>query len=91
VRGFLIGLVFLMVVVLSVLSIRPGGFRHQLRNVARRLKLALILSGAYLVGSTAIRLAFPNGGGGEVAMIALAAALAIAFLVIGQDRPLDQR
>jgi hypothetical protein len=91
VRGFLIGLVLLFVVVISVLSVRPGGLRSQLRNVVRRLKLALVLGGIYLATSTAVRLAFPNGDLGEIVMIALGGGLAVTFLVLGQDRQLDRR
>jgi hypothetical protein len=90
-RGFLMGLVLIIVVVVSALSIRPGGLRNQLRNVVRRLKLALVLGGIYLVSSTVIRLAFPNGDVGEIVMIAIGGALAITFLVLGQDRQLDRR
>ena len=90
-RGFLIGLFLLFVVVVSVLSVRPGGLRNQLRNVVRRLKLALVLCGIYLAISTAVRLALPTGDLGEIVMIALGGVLAVTFLVLGQDRQLDQR
>ncbi len=70
---------------------RPGGLRSQLRNVARRLRLALILIGIYLVVSTALRLAFPGSTAAEVAMVAIGAALAVTFLVLGQDRQYDRR
>ncbi len=91
VRGFVIGVVFVLVLVTSVLTIRPGGLRNQLRNVARRLKLALVLGGIYLLCSAVLRLAFPNNEPAEIAMIALAGVLAITFLVLGQDRQLDHR
>jgi len=91
VRAFLIGMVLLVVLVTSMLSLRPGGLRNQLRNVARRLKLALGMAGIYLVVSGVLRLAFPDNVIAEGITIAVAAGLGIAFLVLGQDRPLGQR
>jgi hypothetical protein len=90
VRGFLIGFVLIVVVILSVLSARPGGFLNQLRNVARRLKLALVLGGIYLLASAVLRLAFPHGSVVEPIMVALAVALAITFLILSQDRQLER-
>src|SRR5205823_1773624 len=90
VRGFLLGLVLIAVLVVSVLSIRPGGLRSQLRNVARRLRLALILFGVYLVASTVLRLALPDSLPSEVALGTIAAGLAVTFLVLGQDRQLER-
>ncbi len=90
-RGFFLGLILLVVLIVSVLSTRTGGLRNQLRNVARRLRLALLLTGIYLVVSTILRVAFPSSTPAEVAMVAIGAGLAITFLVLGQDRPLDQR
>ena len=90
-RGFLVGIFLLVFVVVSVLSLRPGGLRNQLRNVARRFKLAMILAGIYLLCSTALRIAFPNSGLAEVGMVALAAALCVTFLVLSPDRPLQRR
>lgn len=83
---------FLLVfVVVSVLSLRPGGLRNQLRNVARRFKLAMILAGVYLASSTVLRIAFPNSGLAEIGMVALAGGLCITFLVLSPDRPLERR
>ncbi|HEY4025352.1 MAG TPA: hypothetical protein VGO86_02890 [Candidatus Dormibacteraeota bacterium] len=90
-RGFFVGLVLMVFIVLTALSIRPGGLRYQLRSALRRFKLALILAGIYLVCSTVLRVAFPGSGLAEAGMVALAAALCITFLVLAQDRPLDQR
>jgi hypothetical protein len=90
VRGFLIGAFLLVFGAASVLSLRPGGLRNQLRNVARRFKLAMILAGIYLLCSTALRIAFPNSGLAEVGMVALAAALCVTFLVLSPDRPLER-
>jgi uncharacterized membrane protein len=91
VRGFLIGMFVLVFVVVSALSLRPGGLRNQLRNVARRFKLALVLAGIYLLCSTALRVVFPNSGLAEVGMVALAGALCITFLVLSPDQPFERR
>jgi hypothetical protein len=91
VRGFLAGMFLLVFAVVSVLSLRPGGLRNQLRNVARRFKLAMVLAGIYLLCSSALRIAFPNSGMAEIGMVALAGALCITFLVLSSDRPLERR
>ncbi|HLH71417.1 MAG TPA: hypothetical protein VKY90_20945 [Candidatus Dormibacteraeota bacterium] len=85
-RGILIGLALFALVATSVLSLRPGGLRAQLRNVARRLRLALVLIGVYLVASGALRVAFPDAPWAELAMIGVALGLAVTFVVLGQDR-----
>jgi hypothetical protein len=90
VRGFLVGLLLLPAIVLAVLSLRPGGLRAQLRNVARRLRLALILAGVYLVVSTALRLAVPPSPAAEFATAGIAVVLAAIFIVLGQDRQLER-
>ena len=90
-RGFIAGMFVLVFVVVSVLSLRPGGLRNQLRNVARRFKLALGLAGIYLVGTTALRIVFPSSGLAEIGMVALAGALCVTFLVLSPDRPLERR
>jgi hypothetical protein len=91
VRGFVVGLLLIVFVVVSALSLRPGGLRNQLRNVVRRFKLALALAGVYLVCSAALRLAFPTSTAAEIGIVALAAGLCVIFLVLGQDRQLDRR
>ncbi|MGI8564089.1 MAG: hypothetical protein ACR2MZ_11210 [Candidatus Dormibacter sp.] len=88
-RGYLIGLLLLVVLVVSVLSLRPGGLRNQLRNVARRLKLALGLAGVYLALSTALRISFSGDSRAEWGSIALAVVVGGVFLVLSRDRPLD--
>ena len=53
---------------LTVLSFRPGGLRRQLRFAARRLRLALVLGGIYVLASTVARLLLGVGWvGGWVA------------------------
>lgn len=89
VRGFLVGLALLLFVTFSVLSLRPGGLRNQLRNVGRRLKIALTLAGIYLVAAAVLRLALPNGEAAQWATAVVGLLLALAFVVLGQDRQLD--
>ncbi|TME19708.1 MAG: hypothetical protein E6I67_11565, partial [Chloroflexi bacterium] len=60
-RGFALGLLVIVGVALTVLSIRPGGLRRQLRLAARRFRIVLVLGGIWMLGSLIIRLAFPNG------------------------------
>jgi hypothetical protein len=84
-RGFLIGLVFLVGLSVSVLSLRPGGLRRQLRFVARRFRLTLVLGGIFFTGSLIIRLAFPDGAMADYGPPVLATVLAVAFMVLGRD------
>ncbi len=69
----------------TVLSLRPGGLRRQLRFAARRLRLALVLGGIYFVANAAVRLAFDGGWIVDWGPPALALVLAVAFLILGQD------
>ena len=69
----------------SVLSLRPGGLRRQLRYAARRFRLALLLGGAYILTSAVVRVAFPEGIVSDWGLPVLAIALAIVFLVLGQN------
>ena len=69
----------------TVLSLRPGGLRQQLRYAARRFRLALILGGGYVLTSAVVRVAFPEGPVSDWGMPLLATALAIVFLVLGQN------
>lgn len=84
-RGILVGLFLLPVLVIAVLSIRPGGLRQQLRNMRRRLKLALALGGVYLAASTVTKVFFADRVAAEWGLVGLAAALGVIFLVAGQD------
>jgi hypothetical protein len=85
VRGFVFGMVLMVAVAAIVLSVRPGGFRRQLRLMGRRLRVVLWLGGIYVVGSIVIRLAFPNGPVSDYGPAGLALALVIAFLIFAQD------
>jgi hypothetical protein len=86
-RGFAFGLILIVVLGLTILSLRPGGIRRQLRFAARRLRIALILGGFFLLGSVIIRLLFPQGAVADYGPPALAVALAAVFLVVGRDPP----
>ena len=84
-RGFLLGLILVTALAVSVLSIRPGGLRRQVRLVARRFRIVLWLGGAYLAGSLVIRLLFPTGAVSDYGPAALALLLVVVFVFIGQD------
>jgi hypothetical protein len=85
VRGFLFGLILLVGFSLTILSLRPGGIRRQIRFAARRFRIMLVLGGIFLAGSSIIRLAFPEGWAADFGPPALAIVLAGVFLVVGQD------
>jgi hypothetical protein len=89
-RGFIIGLVVILGLVVSVLSIRPGGLRRQLRFAARRFRLGLLLGGVYLVGSAVVRIAFPQGPVSDFGLPVLALVLVAVFMVFGQDPAIDR-
>jgi hypothetical protein len=84
-RGFLFGLVLVVALMVIVLSIRPGGIRRQLKLAARRLRIVLVLGGAYLAVSVVVRLAFPTGPVSDYALPALALVLAGVFILWAQD------
>lgn len=84
-RGFLVGLVLLTALAASVLALRPGGFRRQVRLVARRFRIVLALGGAYVFGSLVIRLLFTSGPVNEWGPVALALILAVVFVFVGGD------
>lgn len=84
-RGFFIGLVLIVGLSATILSLRPGGLRRQLRFAARRFRIAIVLGGTYAFGSLVIRLAFPTGPVSDYGPAALAAVLAVAFLFIARD------
>jgi hypothetical protein len=85
VRSFAIGLVLLVGFSVTVLSLRPGGLRRQLRFAARRLRILLVLGGVYLAASTVARLVFQEGPVVDFGLPALAAVLALTFLLAGRD------
>jgi hypothetical protein len=85
VRGFVFGIVLLALLTITLLSLRPGGIRRQLRFAARRLRVVLALGGVYVVGSTLIRIAFPAGPVADYGPSALALVLFAIFIVVGRD------
>jgi hypothetical protein len=85
VRGFLLGLVVLCLLAFSVLAFRPGGIRRQLRLVARRFRIVLVLGGVYVFGSLVIRLLFTSGPVNEWGPIALALILVVVFVFVAAD------
>ena len=84
-RGFVFGLILIVGLTLTILSLRPGGIRRQLGFAARRFRIMLILGGIFVVGSSIIRLAFPQGVVADYGPSALAIVLAAVFLVAGRD------
>ncbi len=84
-RGFLLGLLVIVAMTVSVLAVRPGGFRRQLRLAARRFRLVLVLGGVFVFGSLVIRLAFKEGPVVDFGPAVLGVALGIAFVIFGRD------
>ena len=90
-RGFLLGFILVVALGLTILSIRPGGLRRQLRFAARRIRLLIALGAGYVVGSAVLRALFPNGPVADFGPPALALVLLGVFFVLGQDpRPNDR-
>jgi len=83
-RGFVIGLVLLVFLTITILSLRPGGIRRQLRFAARRLRLAIVLGGIYVVATTLVRIFLPDGPLADWGLPALAVVLVVTFAVLGQ-------
>lgn len=84
-RGFVAGLLLIPLLVIAVLSIRPGGLRRQLKLAGRRFRIALTLAGAYIICATLIRIVFPSGPVSDYGPPAVAVVLAAAYLVLAQD------
>jgi hypothetical protein len=90
VRGFLLGFILVVALGLTILSIRPGGLRRQLRFAARRLRLVIALGAVYVVASAGLRFFFPDGPVADFGPPAMALVLLGVFFVFGQDpRPTD--
>ena len=84
-RGFLLGLILLTGFAVTILSLRAGGLRLQLRFAARRFRIALALGGAFLIASAIIRLVFPSGPVADFGPPALAIVLSVIFIVMAQE------
>ncbi|HKW60498.1 MAG TPA: hypothetical protein VJR46_12170 [Candidatus Dormibacteraeota bacterium] len=85
VRGFFIGLMLVVGLTLTILSLRPGGVRRQLRMAARRLRIVLVLGGVYLGVSLVIRLLFPDGPVADYGPPIVALVLVVVFVIVAQD------
>jgi hypothetical protein len=85
VRGFLLGLLVIVFLTGTILAIRPGGFKRQLKLVGRRFRIMLVLGGVFVFGSVALRLAFPGGPVADFGPAVLAVVLAIGFIIWGRD------
>lgn len=84
-RGFIFGLILFVGFAATLLSLRPGGLRRQIRLVGRRFRIVLILGGVWTLGSLAIRIAFPSGPVMDYGPAVLAIVLLIVFLFVGRD------
>jgi len=84
-RAFVFGFVLAVGLSLTILSLRPGGIRRQLRFAARRFRIVLVLGGIYVIGSSILRLAFPQGPVADYGSPALAILVVAVFLVVGRD------
>jgi len=91
VRSFILGLLIVVGLSVTILSMRPGGLRRQLRFAARRLRIFLVLAGAYVVGSGAIRLLVHSGPVADYGPIVLAIVLGVVLLVMSQDPAGERR
>ncbi len=90
-RSFILGLLIVVVLSVTILSMRPGGLRRQLRFAARRLRIFLVLGGTYVIGSGAIRLLVPSGPVADYGPIVLAIVLAVVLVVMSQDPAGERR
>jgi hypothetical protein len=88
-RGFAIGLFVLVFVAVSVLSLRPGGLKNQLRNVLRRFRLAMLLTGVYLLCSAVFRVIIPDQNVSTWVTVAAGLILGLVFVFMSQERQLE--
>lgn len=80
-----------LVVLLSLMTLasRKGGWRRQSRLLVRRLRIALLLAGIFVVVDAGLRLLGPSGWGSGYAPLLLAGALGVAFVALAQDPKAD--
>ncbi len=69
----------------TVLSLRPGGLRRQLRFAARRFRIILVLGGVYVFANAVVRIVFTEGPIVDWGPPALAVVLGLVFVFVGQD------
>lgn len=84
-RAVFFGAILAFALGLTILSLRPGGIRRQLRLVARRFRIVLVLLGLYAFASLIIRLVFPSGPVADWGPPVMATVIAVVFLIVGQD------
>ena len=84
-RGFGFGLIVILGFSLTILSLRPGGLRRQIRLVARRFRIVLVLGGIWMFGSLVLRLAFTTGPAVDYGPAVLGILLLIVFSFVGRD------
>lgn len=84
-RGFVIGLIVIVGLSVSILSVRPGGLRRQLGFAARRFRIALVLGGIWVFASLVIRFAFPSGPVADYGPAVVGVILAAVFVFLGRD------
>ena len=84
-RSAILGLVLAAFLSLTVLSLRPGGLRRQLRFVGRRFRILLVLGGLYVAISGVIRVFFTTGFVADWGSLFVAGVLLIVFFVVAQD------
>lgn len=85
-RGFIFGLIVIVGLSLTILSVRPGGLRRQLGFAARRFRIALVLGGIWVFASLVIRFAFPTGPVADYGPAVTAIILGAVFLYLSRER-----
>jgi hypothetical protein len=88
-RSFVFGVAVLLLVSVTLLSLRPGGIRRQLRFAARRFRLALVLGGVYVLASTLVRIFAADSWIADWGPPGVALVLAAVFVIAGQDPGAD--
>ena len=78
-------MVLLVGLSVTVLSIRPGGLRKQLRFAARRFRIVLVLAAVYVVADAIIRIVFPAGWVADYGPAGIGIVLAVAFMLLARD------
>jgi hypothetical protein len=84
-RSLVLGLIVFVGVSLTILSIRPGGLRRQLRLAGRRFRIVLVLGGVWVFGSLIIHVAFRTGPVADYGPSVVAIVLGVVFMFVGRD------
>jgi len=85
VRGVVFAILLTLLLTVTILSLRPGGLRRQLRFAARRFRIALVLGGIFVVASMIIRVTFSQGPVADYGPAAVGVVLVAIFLIAGRD------